>query len=435
MRLAPLLISVAAASAAMWWGCACPVSGDEINESSTPIPRLAPPPPPAVAGPVVEFKVYEWGVATQHWSGGADARFDGDVPAAYYDESEVPIEAEIPPVPDPVDPPDPPDIPDAPRKPVVYFDCAQGVTFDIDVIFKSGKVTWMYPKPTRRTGEAVAQWDNVALKPDTDKERAAKAKPALLDVPAAHWANYSREGSTSDLIVNGQYERFLFYEGRQASLCDLDICKNDKGEFVLSNYSAWPIHDFGAVLKLADGDRARFVAVPEIPAASGDTPGEVVIKIRHVAEAKKGMLGAQCEAAGLTAAQGKVFDRCWYDEFMATSDDRADHCYWYRRDQAALDSLVELKLTLPEGYTPTIKRAGYVYVHGVDYAKCADFDKAVTSALGGDKDAREKVSKGGLAAVGALRRALADKELALKKRIELAQLLKTIMAKWPQKGA
>ncbi|MCC6575189.1 MAG: hypothetical protein IT462_15540 [Planctomycetes bacterium] len=382
------------------------------------------------AGPATAFKVYEWGVATQHWQGGEDTRFDGDVPAAYYEASEVPVDSTPEPEPQPKPDPKPDPGPIRPRKPVLYFDCARNVTFDLSVIFSSGKMTWMYPKPTKRSAEGTAVWSGIRLHSDSVEELRTGPAPKLLDVPADHWANYSREASNSSIEIGGERERFLFYEGEAAPTLELDIALNDKGDFVLRNFSAYPIYDFGATLRVAG--KASFVVVPEIPSASGETPGEVTIGGKHVVQdvnIGKDLLAKQCEAAGLTAAQAKVFNRCWYNEFFGPMDDRTDHCYWYRRDPRALDASVALKLKLPAGFAAEFKRVGYVYVHGVDYDKLADFDKLVTDAVGGNTDSGDKLKKAGIAAMGAVRRALLDKDLPLKKRLELAKLLKSLTAK------
>jgi len=135
------------------------------------------------------LKVYEWGVATMNWDGSSEA--PADVPAFYYDNTEVPVEAA--PVPTAESPNESPKPNEKPgritiRKPVVYFECDQDVTFDLDVHFTSGKLTWMYPKPNRMTDASTVQWDNIKMYDDR-QPRDKFAPPDLHDVPAESWAN------------------------------------------------------------------------------------------------------------------------------------------------------------------------------------------------------------------------------------------------------
>ncbi|MCB9933754.1 MAG: hypothetical protein H6841_10080 [Planctomycetes bacterium] len=364
------------------------------------------------------LKVYEWGVATMNWDGSDEG--PDDVPAFYYDASEVPLEAEPAeqPAPVPAPEPKPPRPPVKIRKPVLYFACDRDVVFDLDVRFTSGKLTWMYPKPNRRTGAATAQWDNIQFYAD-DLPRDKFAPPELHAVDAGHWAGYSREGSTGSIVVNGEHERFLFYEGARNGLPDADIFINAEGHPVVHNHTAHELLDLR--VNVAVGAEIYTCHVARVPAASGDQPGEVVLKgdamVRADSFLPAGSLTEECRRAGLTEAQAKVFERCWQADMA-----KVGSMSW-RRTQKALDELMELKLTLPAGMGSEVKRVGYVLVNNIDLTRQAEMEDLVRKAAEGDADAEGKLKAAGTAGAGALRRAMNSKDIGLKQRLKLAKLL------------
>lgn len=352
------------------------------------------------------LKVYEWGVTTMNWDGSIEP--PDDVPALYYDASEVPMESEPEPKPKPR--PDKPPIM-KPRKPVLYFECDRLLVFDVDIKFASGKLTWMYPKPNRLTDAATVQWDNIQLLPDGAEGCKIYPKPNLAEVDAAHWANYSREGSTSSLVVNDEHERFLFYEGEITGLPEADIFLNVDEDIVIHNHTAHEMLDVRVCIE-RDGEVLRWL-IPRVPAARGEKPGEFVIGDLRGSEAA---LAAETQAAGLTEAQAKVFERVWKDDFAKTGT------MSWRRTQAALDELMELKLTLPAGFGSEVKRVGYVLVNNIDLTRQAEYDALVTKAAEGDAEAAKTLKSSGTAGAGALRRALASDQ-PLKVRLKLAKVL------------
>jgi hypothetical protein len=385
----------------------------EKEEAERKNPKLAEPDDDATGRDkttLPALKVYEWGVATMNWDGsdeGAD-----DVPAFYYDAGEVPFEqapAERP-QPEPLPQPQPEPKPVKIRKPVLYFACDRDVTFDLDVKFTNGKLTWLYPKPNRLTDAATVQWDNVHLYSDA-VERDKFALPSLPEVDANHWAHFSREGSASSLVVNGEHERFLFYEGASLGLPDADIFKNADGNIVIHNYTAHEMLDVRVCLEV-DGALRQWL-IPSVPSASGEKPGEMVLA--------DGMTGArtlaeETRAAGLTESQAKVFERAWKEDFA-----KIGTMSW-RRMQAALDELMELKLTLPAGISSEVKRVGYVLVNNVDLTRQVEMDALVAKVIEGDADAETKLKASGTAGAGALRRTAAADQ-PLKVRLKLAKIL------------
>jgi hypothetical protein len=366
------------------------------------------------------LKIYEWGVTTMNWDGSDEG--PDDVPAFYYDASEVPLEAEpaAPPQPQPQPQPAPAPPPRRvkARKPVLYFACDRDVTFDLDVRFTSGKLTWMYPKPNRLTDAATAQWDNIKFFAD-GLPRDKFAPPELHDVDANHWAGYSRDGSTGSIVVNGEHERFLFYEGARNGLPEVDIFINAEGHPVVHNYTAHELLDLR--VHVAVGAEIYTCHVASVPAASGEQPGEVVLSGDAMVGADSflpaGRLTSETSAAGLTEAQAKVFERCWQADMA-----KVGSMSW-RRTQKALDELMELKLTLPAGIGSEIKRVGYVLVNNIDLTRQADMEALVQKAAEGDADAEGKLKAAGTAGAGALRRAMSNRDIGLKQRLKLAKLL------------
>ncbi|MCG3184352.1 MAG: hypothetical protein ICCCNLDF_02467 [Planctomycetes bacterium] len=364
------------------------------------------------------LKVYEWGVATMNWDGSDEG--PDDVPAFYYEPGEVPMEAQpaAPPQPEPVPEPKPPRPPVKIRKPVLYFECDRDVVFDLDVRFTSGKMTWMYPKPNRLTDASTAQWDNIQLYSDS-VERDKFAPPELHAVDASHWAGYSRDGSTGSIVVNGEHERFLFYEGARNGLPEADIFINAEGQPVVHNYTAHELLDLR--VHVAVGAEIYTCYVARVPAASGEQPGEVVLKDDALVAPESllpvGRLTSETSAAGLTEAQARVFERCWQADMA-----KVGTMSW-RRTQKALDELMELKLTLPAGIGSEVKRVGYVLVNNIDLTRQAEMEALVQKAAEGDADAESKLKAAGTAGAGALRRAMSNKDIGLKQRLKLAKLL------------
>lgn len=350
------------------------------------------------------LKVYEWGVSTANWDGSDEG--PDDVPAFYYDNTEVKIEAAPIEQPGPVKPPVM-----RPRKPVLYFECDRDVTFDLDVHFKSGKVTWMYPKPNRLTDAATVQWDNITVYPDS-VPRDKFAPPALHAIDENHWSGYSRDGATSSVVVNGEHERFLFYEGERTGLPDADIFKDEDGRIIVHNYTQHELLDLRVNLGTA------YWLIERVPAAEGDKPGEVDLSGKTVfVQAPKGALTKETQAAGLTEAQAKVFERVWRDEFV-----KSGTMSW-RRTQLALDELMQLKLTLPAGIGSDIKRVGYVLIKGIDLERQSEFDDLVRRVADKDAEAVKDLSGKGMAAAGAIRRAINAEDIDLQTRLKLAKIL------------
>lgn len=373
------------------------------------------------SGPAATLKVFEWGTATMNWDGSAEGA--PDVPDFYYDASEVPVEDEaeaLPPV-----KPRPPGA--QKRKPVLYFECPQDLTFDLDVRFTAGTVSWMYPKPTRLVGKSMAQWDNIQFFSD-DVDREKLPAPPLHDVPADHWASYSRDGSRGSLVVNGEHERFLFYEGSRWRAPEVDLFLNAEGHPEVSNYSSHELLDLR--VNVAVGAEVYTCHVDRVAAAKDGTPGTVVLRdsamVLPAELLPSGRLAAETQAAGLTAAQAAVFERAWLADFS-----KAGTMTW-RRTQAALDELVELKLTLPEGFSSEIKRIGYVAVYNIDLKRQAEMEALVAKAAGGDDNSAALLRTSGTAGIGALRRKLADKNLGADARARLQAVLDEFAA--PRKG-
>ena len=386
--------------------------------------RVQVPPPPAADAPknpekpdgekpaIVTLRLYEWGVTTQNWDGTPDT--DNDVPAAFYDAKEAPVTGKPQPVDEPPRPPRPP-IDDggmpAPKKPVIYFECDKEVTFGLEVRFSEGLVTWMYPKPTARADASAAQWDYIRLLPDGAEPRDKSALPPLVDLPASHWAALSRQGSTSSIWVNGEHERYLFYEGVQTCLPEVDVFRDAQGMVVVHNHTCQELLDVRLNLPDACLRWAR------VPAASGEVPGRAT-EAEARRDGEDSVLAADTAAAGLTAPQAKVFEQVWKPLLR----EQKGVLSW-RRTSAALDELMPIKLTLPAGLASDAKRVGYVAISKVDLARQTEFEALVSKAGDGDNDAATKLISGGVAGAGALRRALADEKLPLARRLALARVL------------
>ena len=159
-----------------------------------------------------------------------------------------------------------------------------------------------------------------------------------------------------------------------------------------------------------------------VPAASGDKPGLLrlsdELRVDWGKFSAEGVLAQETQAAGLTAAQAKVFERAWQELFFVEQGTLS-----YRRELAALDELMQIKLTLPAGMSSELKRIGYVLVRNIDLSRQAKLDGLADKAATGDHEAAAELVKSGAAGAGALRRALADASRDLKTRLGLAKLL------------
>ncbi len=367
------------------------------------------------------LKLYEWGVQRENWDG--TRIVIDDIPDFYHRASNIPLEQ-----PDPEPPPrriDPDDFPSPVEKPVIYFECDREITFDLTLRFTVGDVTWIYPKANRRLDTSTMQWNKITVYPDSIKN-SSRTLPTLHRAPKDHWAEYSRNGSTSTVVVNGQAERFLFYEGGNSDMPEVDISRNDKGEIIVRNYSCCPVHDLRFRTKVKDQWRAWYVL--QIPAADGDAPHELKLtdgELVNIANLKlPATLRDEAKAAGLTLAQAEVFARCWHKQFMLDEGP----VLTYRLDPVLLDENYELHLDLPAGVELETHRVGYKWVGGIDLDRQEELDKlALTAATEGRaSDAAKKLLKAGMSGIGAVRRAMLNKDQPLKKRIELAQILKTM---------
>ena len=358
------------------------------------------------------LSVFEWGVQTINFDG--TAQDEENLPAHFHQAEDIKLEvAPVKPAPEiepPVPGPRPGPQPGPIRKPVLYFECSKDCTFDLDVRFTSGKLTWVYPAANRRTNSATMQWDNIKLYSDAVAARDKFAPPALPKIAADHWAAFSRDASASTLVVNGESERYLFYEGERAGLPEVDVYRNADGETVIANYTGHVMANVRLTLK---GERWY---VKQLPAMAGSTAGTVVLDDSMKAD-DTGDITAETVAAGLKTAHGKVFARVWQSDFDA------DNTLSWRRSQKALDEIMELKLTLQPGMGSEVKRVGYVMLQGVDLERQGEFEALVTKAREGDAEAAKVLNKGGVLAVGAVRRAMESKDVSLKERLALAKLL------------
>ncbi|MCC6575187.1 MAG: hypothetical protein IT462_15530 [Planctomycetes bacterium] len=370
--------------------------------------------------PKAALRLYEWGVQRQNWDGSAIK--PNDVPEFYYSAAEVPL-GTAPERPEPQPEPEPEPEPEPPcvDKPVVYFEADDDMSFWFEVKMLVGDITWMYPKPDRRVDAATAQWDEIKL--CVGAHDAKRGMPALHGVARDHWANFSREGGISTIVVNGEAERFLFYEGTNRDLPEADVSRDAEGNVVIRNYGCAPLHDVRLRLPLKEGSNTwRAWYVREIPAASGDRPAEVKLvdgSLVNLEDIRKpGVLTAETKAAGLTDAQARVFERCWKDEFFAADAG----VLTFRRDPKYLDEMA--KLGLPANIKSESHRVGYQWISNIDLSRQGEMDKLAVSVAEGDKDAQGKLAKLGVAGVGAVRRLMGDSNLSLKKRLALASWLK-----------
>ncbi|MCC6575190.1 MAG: hypothetical protein IT462_15545 [Planctomycetes bacterium] len=414
------LLILCAASAAILTAWITPARGGEVDEKR--IAKLEAERKKAAAEQPDQpqsgaLKMYEWGVQRDNWDG--TPVVINDVPDFYYDASEVPI-ADAP-VTDPEPEPDPEPHRGMEEKPVIYFEASEGMGFGFDVKFTVGDITWMYPKPSRRTDASTAQWDSITVFPDGGD--LDKGLPELHSVAKGHWSEFSREGSTSTLSVNGEAERFLFYEGTNSDLPEVDVSQDAEGNIILRNYSCCAVHDLRLRVKVKDAWRAWYVRA--IAEANGDTPRELKLSdgdaVKLDDTRKPGLLAAEAKAAGLTDSQSKVFERCWGESFL--QEEKA--VLTYRLDQVLLDENYILTVKAP-GVTVESKRVGYKYVAGIDLSRQDDLDALTLLAAGGDKEATAKLTKSGISGVGAVRRAMLDKDQPLRKRVNLAQILKAM---------
>ncbi len=370
-------------------------------------------------GKATTLRVYEWGVDRSSWDGSAVT--PNDVPECYYSAEETPLGAP-PEKQDPVPLPKPRSSPgQGCAKPVVYFQCDRDLKLAIEVKFLNGTVDWMYPKPSRRRDAATAQWDDVHMYSDSAKTSTAKL-PAMAALPETHWANFSREGSQSTLSVNGETERFLFYEGTKADLPEIDVAQDAKGNVVLRNFGCCPVHDVRLRLQVEKTWRMWFVR--EIAAANGADPALVTLsdadQVNIDAARRAGELAVEARAAGLTETQGAVFERCWRDDFLM--GDKG--VLTFRHDQRWLDESVALTLTSSTKLAIESKRVGYVWLNDIDLKRQAEFDKLADALASGDTDAGDKLSKLGAAGAGAVRRLMSDGSQSLTRRLKLAAWMK-----------
>ncbi|MCC6574812.1 MAG: hypothetical protein IT462_13615 [Planctomycetes bacterium] len=381
------------------------------------------PPAPAIEKTKIAtglLHVREWGVDTLAWDGGPEPKYDAEMLPYFYDVCEVPITPEPRPV---VDEPAPK--PERTRtargaKPIVYFDCDKDVTFTCKVRYTQGAVTWMYPKPTRRTGKDRVEWENVSLFADGVKREKSPALAALEHAPADHWANFSRDGGTGSLSISGEHERYLFYEGNPFQPFEADVFKDAKGDYILRNYGASPLYDLRVALKTDTGVKAWYVR--ELAAATAIPADQKLDERAAIAwgnEGKPGVLAASVEADGLTARQATAFDRAWRDDFFAADGNVLS----YRRSRAEVDARCELTVTC-SGTPVRIHRSGWVFVHDIDLARQAEIEALVTAAIKNDEESAKKLIGLGIAGVNAIRRAMSNVEEPLSRRVAMAKLLK-----------
>ncbi len=382
--------------------------------------------------PRVNLRLYEWGVQRSHWDGSAVT--PNDIPAFYYDSAKIPLgpshERPMPPDPASGGPVIEPECIDPEEecvdKPVIYFESDEDLNFYFEVKALAGRMTWVYPKPDRRVDEATVQWDDIKLYSDMVRRRSIDPKtlPVPRELARDHWARYSRDGGLSTLVTNGEAERFLFYECTNRDLPECDVYRNDKGEIFIRNYGCCPLHDVRLRLPLNDKSSVwRAWYVREIPAASGDTPHEIKLVdgslVELAATRKPGVLEAETTAAGLTAAQARVFERCWREDFLLAEQG----VLTFRRDQKYLDELA--KFTLPAHIKWESKRVGYMWMGRIDLSRQSEMDKLASAAAEGDMEAQSKLGNFGPAGIGAVRRLLSSRDLPLKKRMALASWLKS----------
>lgn len=393
-------------------------SGPVGNE---PAPKLPPAPEPEQPR-IPALRVYEWGVSTINWDGSPEA--DENMPAAFYPSDRIAIEPptarpEKPVVkPDEPGPQPPKPGPIKPRKPVLYFEhdlaASRRIQFDLDIRFPNGRVTWLYPKANRRLDAATVQWDNIELVNAETHKLIGKPLPRQALFPGEHWATISRRGGGAGLYVNGEHESYLFYEGEQFDLPELDLFNAPDGSLRLQNHGAHPVYDVRVAVQ------GKHYFVQTIAAASGEKPAEVTVTEANRIDwgLKTNPLIEETKAAGLTDLQAQVFDTIWSGELTAHAN-----CLSWRRSTRALDEMAEIKLTLPVGMASEVKRVGYVLVHKPDLSKQPDLDAKAAKAAAGDVEAGKALKAAGMSGAGALRRKLQDETLPLAQRLALAKLL------------
>lgn len=386
-----------------------------------PAPKPAPAPEPEQPR-IPALRVYEWGVSTIHWDGTAEP--EETMPAAFYPADRIAIEPPVArpekPVVKPDEPaPQPPKPgPIKPRKPVLYFEHElvqhKRIQFDLDIRFPNGRVTWVYPKANRRLDAATVQWDNIELVNAETPKLIGKPLPGLAMFPGEHWAAISRRGGGAGLYVNGEHDQYLFYEGEQFDLPELDVFSAADGTLRIQNHGAHPVFD----VRLAVHGRHYFVAT--IAASSGERPSEITLTEAHLANpaGNPGALAAETRGAGLTAPQAEVFDNVWRSTMIG-----APGTFSWRRSARALDDMAEIKLTLPVGMASEVKRVGYVLVKQLDLGKQPALDASAAKAATGDTEAVKVLKQAGMAGAGALRRKLQDETLPLAQRLALAKAL------------
>lgn len=408
-------------------GIGSTISGQRAGMSNSgpaenaPAPKPQPAPQPEQPR-IPALRVYEWGVSTIHWDGTPEA--DEKMPAAFYPADRIAIEPptsrpEKPVVkPDQPGPQPPKPGPIKPRKPVLYFEhdlaATKRIQFDLDIRFPNGRVTWIYPKANRRLDAATVQWDNIELVNAETPNLIGKNLPRMAIFPGEHWATISRRGGGADLYVNGEQESYLFYEGEQFDLPELDVFTAADGSLRIQNHGAYPVYD----VRLAVSGKHYFVQT--IAAASGERPAEFTITEANRIEwgLKTNPLIEETKAAGLTDLQAKVFDTIWSGELTA----HANALSW-RRNARALDDMAEIKLTLPVGMASEVKRVGYVLVKQLDLGKQPELDAKAAKAAAGDAEAGKALKQAGMSGAGAMRRKLQDESLPLAQKLALAKLL------------
>lgn len=367
----------------------------------------------------IPLNVYEWGVETLDWTGAPEGDVvPDDLPEHFHDALALPIDTARPaPAPQPN-----PNLPQR-RKPVVYFNCARDVVFDVDVKFAAGNITWLYPRPTRMVSRGHAQWDNIELlTPDSTRWLEEDQKPMLPAVSDDHWAAYSRAGADDTIIVNGEREQYLFYEGDNAAAWEADVYRTDDGRIMIANHSQWPLHDVRFHLPTADGMTAWHV--DSIPAATTEGPSVVELTDGDAVEwadfAKAGVISAETKAAGLTGAQADVFERAWVDLFFRDAEGTLS----FRRDEAALEAMMSVVITTTPGVVVNSNRIGYVYVHGIELDRTAELDAVALNVALTDGQGVETLHDLGMAGMGALRRVATHNDLTEAQRLVVLELIK-----------
>jgi hypothetical protein len=341
--------------------------------------------------------VYEWGAQTASWDGSPEVNIPFSVPGFYHKAPDAAT-------PDPVDSPVPirPGPPRPVRKPVVYFESADPIQLNVTVTFADGNLTWLFPKPTVAQPHTAA-WRNLQIRPAPQGEDPPRGM-SLGKVAEDHWGAFSREGSTSYVIHGDECERFLFYEGDNRALPELDVYRNQDGEIVIANRTGHPVHDVRFHQTTEEGTKGWYIM--RVGAESS-----VVLDPKAALDweefSKAGRLTAETRDAGLTQAQARVFERAWQDLFFRTD---LPGLSW-RRDRGHLDALMRLDVRgghLNPNITVDTRRVGYMFIHGVDLERQDEFTGLIDDALAGNEEAAEKLRTSGPAGVTALRRVVAD---------------------------